>query len=1074
VFCGEGGDASGKKRRLYINVDPDAELPGLFFCHRCEAKGNLVTLRRHFGDTVGKKQVEYDSKFQIMHAAASFYHEQLPDYVAVWNYLRGSRRGLTGATIMKHQIGYAPMATEWDVVQQKTVTTPSRELYLHLRTMGFEPKEILATGLVRETKRAIVDSLSGMVTIPYHTASNVTTIRGRTFPFDVDDWEGWEGEVYEPPPMKYKSCGGTTTRLFNTDAAWDAEEIVVTEGEADCLVMEQLGYAAVGVPGAKAWQESWNGYLAPMKRIWLVFDRDEAGEKGAQKLVELFGPKARRVMLSPEGTKCDPTKWVHELGHTRADFEELQQEARGGGLLITVREAMEEHGLVQSQAGLKFGDELLDLMIEPGLQPSQLMIPLAKTGVGKTIWLLNQMHRMRMVPGQEDKKFLFVSLEQTRGEWWERARRIHRFYNIESTDEDAARWWEDHIMLVDKNRVSDAELRYVIEDYAYRMGGMPDCVFVDYLGYWAQSFRGERYERVSDAVMSMKGLGKELRLSFIVPHQVSRVGKDGEEFAADAARDSVVGSTLVQMADGGRVPIKDLVGTTPELVVMNNDFKFEKRQANRIWNKGEREVFDVCLSGDRQVRCTDSHPFFTVDGWERLSDLQEGDWVAVPRDVPVFGSGHLPHAELLGALTADGGLTTSPTSYTKMDVETFAHVYDLAVKAGLDPTIRSSGFEMFLSHHNQSVGTNAFTDYLRGIGMYGHKSPVRRVPDRLWTARQLDVALYLRGLWTGDGCVKEKARELTYASASRGLVDDVRSLLLRFGIHSTLTEEEREAGRLWVVHVQSLVCLQAFRDWIGLGSYKGQALGRILSDSWASSKYDRLPPAIWGHIHRVRKSKGMTWAQTFGGSGVDERRGLSRARALEVADALDDPWLRALVVGDLRFEQILSVEPIGTEDVFDISVVGLHNFIANDILVKNSGVIEETADFVITIWSPDNSLARNEEEKTGKIHGRIAKSRHGGKGVLLEYQFAPLSLAMVPKGDKFSARARQEFHWKVIYKDSWEKAVYRHRTGFEGHLDYVPEYETEQLVVPTVDPRVVVPPVDPRIVDLQNSRVDLR
>lgn len=159
---------------------------------------------------------------------------------------------------------------------------------------------------------------------------------------------------------------------------------------------------------------------------------------------------------------------------------------------------------------------------------------------GKTIAMLNIMDRMRRVPGQENLKILFISLEQTRGEWWDRARRIYRFNDFNSTDEDAQRWWENNIFLVDRNRLSEMELRLAVEDFAYQTGSLPDLIVLDYLGYWAQSFKGERYERVSNAVMELKGILKDIKCPLITPHQVSRTGKDGEEFGSDAARDSGV------------------------------------------------------------------------------------------------------------------------------------------------------------------------------------------------------------------------------------------------------------------------------------------------------------------------------------------------------------------------------------------------------------------------------------------------------------------------------------------------------------------------------------------------------
>jgi len=535
VFCGEDPAARG---RLYINIDPNAEIPGLWFCHLCGQRGSLTSLKKYFGDDVREDEIDSQIRVEIHNLAAQYYVSQLGHYAEVLQYLKGPERGLHVETLKAHQIGYAPMEITHDLATDVTSTTWPRRLYGHLRDQGYASKDILATGLCHERDNKIVDALGGMVTIPYVIAGNVATIRGRTWPFSDGDFEHWLGDPYSPAKGKYKTCSGVASRLFNSDVAWAGEEVFVTEGEFDAMVLEQNGYPTVGVPGATAWQENWDDYLTNLKRVWLVYDRDAAGEKGAAKLTERIGTKVRRVHLSDEGTKCDPTMFFAE--HDVAEFQAILDQARKGGLLVSVSEAIEEFAEIQGMPGIKFGWELLDIMIAPGLQAGQIMMLLGKTGTFKSLLLFNMLHLIRMVPEQENLKVLLLSLEQTRGEWWDRARRIHRFYNINSNEAEAAEWWEQNILLVDQNRISEAQLRQVLDDFEYQMGDLPDIIAIDYLGYWARSFRGEPYERTSAAAMALKAIAKEYRIPMIVPHQVSRLGRDGEEFGADAARDSGV------------------------------------------------------------------------------------------------------------------------------------------------------------------------------------------------------------------------------------------------------------------------------------------------------------------------------------------------------------------------------------------------------------------------------------------------------------------------------------------------------------------------------------------------------
>lgn len=309
----------------------------------------------------------------------------------------------------------------------------------------------------------------------------------------------------------------------------------------NCMVLEQVGYKAVACPGANVWQDAWDGYFAETRRVWIVFDRDEAatGEKGALRILDRLGPKARHVELPPHDhgkSKNDITEYMVVCDHTKADFDALLRASRG--FLITVEDAIEEYQSLSQSEGLRFGIVTFDAIIAPGLMPSQVMVILAKTGIGKTLLLLNMFQRMTTI--YPEMKILFVSLEQTRADWWDRARRIYRFYNTGTTDEEAFLYWRERLWLDDRNRLTEEQLRAVIDDFVYETGTKPHLVAVDYLGYWARGFKGESYQRTGDAVMALKAIAKDLRVPIIAPHQVSRTITLGAAPNLDSARDSGV------------------------------------------------------------------------------------------------------------------------------------------------------------------------------------------------------------------------------------------------------------------------------------------------------------------------------------------------------------------------------------------------------------------------------------------------------------------------------------------------------------------------------------------------------
>lgn len=540
--CFFHGEPMGTKRgRLYVNISTDPQTAGLYFCHVCGEKGNLVTLMRHFGDELKKSGKDEDEDWytrqQIFRVAAAYYHSRLePEHV---KWLR-EERGLTAATIQKHELGWADGG-----------------LYKHLRDSGFELRDMTKTGLIAVHKDEQVqedgtfvldagtarpyDFIRDAITIPYHVAGNCVQIRGRSLR------DG--GPKYLTPPRQ-------EARLFNTDAVWNVDTCVVTEGEFDAMVAEQLGYNAVGCAGNRAWQDSWDSYFDGMRRVYIVFDNDAPGQLGADAIKERLGRKSRAVLMPEDGVPAgqnDISRYFGLEGHTRDEFDALLYKAdRAGSLLLTVDDAYIEWQELQGVQGLMYGYEEFDAYMKPGHLATQVWIVLAKTNVGKTLFLLNTFDAIRRAPGQKDKKILFVSLEQTRGDWFERQRRIWNFWNLDcpalDVNSETLNYWREHILITDVNRMSIESLISAIDDFKDQMGQLPDLVAIDYLGYWARSFRGvNKYEQVSEAIMSLKEVGKERRIPILAPHQVSRGQEFGKEIEVDSGRDS---GAIEETADG--------------------------------------------------------------------------------------------------------------------------------------------------------------------------------------------------------------------------------------------------------------------------------------------------------------------------------------------------------------------------------------------------------------------------------------------------------------------------------------------------------------------------------------------
>ena len=103
---------------------------------------------------------------------------------------------------------------------------------------------------------------------------------------------------------------------------------------------------------------------------------------------------------------------------------------------------------------------------------------------------------------------------------------------------------------------------------------------------------------------------------------------------------------------------------------------------------------------------------------------------------------------------------------------------------------------------------------------------------------------------------------------------------------------------------------------------------------------------------------------------------MSRERAALVAAAARSEHLAALAESDVYWDEIVSIEPDGEEETFDLTVEGLHNFVAEDIVVHNS--IEQDADLVMFLYRDEYYNDQSEDQGLAEVI--LAKHRNGPIG----------------------------------------------------------------------------------------------
>jgi replicative DNA helicase len=161
-------------------------------------------------------------------------------------------------------------------------------------------------------------------------------------------------------------------------------------------------------------------------------------------------------------------------------------------------------------------------------------------------------------------------------------------------------------------------------------------------------------------------------------------------------------------------------------------------------------------------------------------------------------------------------------------------------------------------------------------------------------------------------------------------------------------------------------------------------LQALLDGGAVNPNADTIPIEVWDLVRSERTRIGMT-ERNFQ-AAVDPRyRGTtlyqscpSRGRLLRCADALDSAILRSIATSDIYWDRVVSIEPLGLQPVYDATVKGAHNFIANGIIAHNS--IEQDSDVVILLHRED--AYERESPRAGEADLIVAKHRNGPTAVL--------------------------------------------------------------------------------------------
>ncbi|ORW95559.1 replicative DNA helicase [Mycobacterium sp. IEC1808] len=529
-------------------------------------------------------------------------------------------------------------------------------------------------------------------------------------------------------------------------------------------------------------------------------------------------------------------------------------------------------------------------------------------------------------------------------------------------------------------------------------------IVIDYMQLMTSGKKHEsRQVEVSEFSRHLKLLAKELEVPVVAISQLNRGPEqrtDKRPMLADLRESGcLTASTRILRADtGAEVTFGELMRTGERPLVWSLDerLRMVARPMTNVFPSGRKEVFRLRLASGREVEATGNHPFMKLDGWTPLEQLKIGDRVAAPRRVPEpVDTQRMDDCEvmLLAHMIGDGScVKRQPIRYASIDEANLAAVTVAAahfgVKAVRDdyPAARVTTLRLPAPERLARGRRNSIAAWLDGLGLFGKRSYEKFVPEAVFRAPNDQVALFLRHLWATDGSVRWDAKvgqaRIYYASTSRRLIDDVAQLLLRVGVFARI----KHAPKLgyhdsWHLHIYGAENQLRFVNHVGVHGAKAVAaedVRRHLETIVRNTNLDIIPKEVWERVREVLSAKQITHREfasamgsQFCGSAMwkhSPSRSLHRA-----AVVLEDREIHALATTDVYWDTVVEIASLGEEDVYDGTVSGTHNFVANGISLHNS--LEQDADVVILLHRPD--AFERDDPRGGEADFILAKHRNG-------------------------------------------------------------------------------------------------
>jgi len=384
---------------------------------------------------------------------------------------------------------------------------------------------------------------------------------------------------------------------------------------------------------------------------------------------------------------------------------------------------------------------------------------------------------------------------------------------------------------------------------------------------------------------------------------LSSICKD-RKFSADMRTNPcVTGDTWVLTTDGSR-QVKDLIAT-PFTAIVNGELN---RSERGFWSTGIKKVFEVQTSKGFKIRLTDNHKLLRFnyaeapDTWTEVKNLKVNETICLSNHLNQSATYYSNNDEtekgwLLGSLVGDGTFTDK--------------IACLDFWGETAPELANYALELIDKHlvHRSDLGvTNQVQEGKLRVGCVGLKDLAQKydivqgnkyITDKVEGGSRSFKVGFLRGIFDADGSVQgtqSKGVSIRLNQSNLPLLESAQRMLSSLGILSTIYPNRK------------LACWKLMPDG------KGGSQPYYCKDN---------------HELVIANQNIINYSNLI---GFEDNNKQTKLLAL-ISNYKRTPNYQSFI------DTIVSISEVGSEEVYDCTIEGAHEFCANGIRSHNCGEI---------------------------------------------------------------------------------------------------------------------------------------